>query len=64
VITQPRKVLYFDFEMSTAQFAARYSEAGRAFSFSPNLIRVVMVPARAEPDDYGFASFGLISQRR
>jgi DNA-binding NarL/FixJ family response regulator len=50
-------VLYFDFEMTTAQFAARYSEAGRAFAFSPNLIRVEMSSAQADPDDYGFANF-------
>jgi len=62
--TPPQKVLYFDFEMTTAQFAARYSSADSQFStlnsqfpFSPNLIRVEMLSAQAEPDDYGFANF-------
>src|SRR6476661_2951905 len=53
----PQKVLYFDFEMTTAQFAARYSAAGKVHPFSPNLIRVEMLAERAQPDDFDFKNF-------
>ena len=76
VDTPPQKVLYFDFEMTTAQFAARYCKTptpdhvGTACGsgwgslppievhrFSPNLIRVEMSSAQADPDSYGFKNF-------
>ncbi|AMR31727.1 hypothetical protein A0256_09970 [Mucilaginibacter sp. PAMC 26640] len=42
---QPEPVLYFDFELSAAQFAKRYSSKnGGAHRFPPNFYRVVINP--------------------
>jgi hypothetical protein len=41
----PAPVLYFDFELNTAQFARRYRDANHnAYRFSPNFYRVVLNP--------------------
>lgn len=39
-IARERKVLYFDFELSTAQFAERYSDDGGFYKFPDNFYRV------------------------
>ncbi|MGI8811322.1 MAG: AAA family ATPase [Pyrinomonadaceae bacterium] len=66
VDTPPQKVLYFDFELTTAQFTARYSKSKpnrspparlTAFKFSPNLIRVEMSSDPPDHEDYGFKTF-------
>lgn len=39
-IAQKRKVLYFDFELSTAQFSERYSDEWNCYKFPENFFRV------------------------
>ena len=39
-IAQKRKVLYFDFELSTAQFSERYSDEWNYYKFPDNFFRV------------------------
>ena len=41
-IAQKRKVLYFDFELSTAQFSERYSDEWNCYKFPENFFRVAI----------------------
>ncbi|TFF36324.1 AAA family ATPase [Mucilaginibacter psychrotolerans] len=53
---QPQPVLYFDFELSAAQFAKRYTGPdGQMHRFSPNFYRVIINPAASR--ERKFASY-------
>nr|WP_294950179.1 AAA family ATPase [uncultured Mucilaginibacter sp.] len=53
---QPEPVLYFDFELSAAQFAKRYTGPdGELYPFSPNFYRVIINPAASR--ERKFASY-------
>ncbi len=50
----PRKVLYFDFEMSKKQFQRRYTQDDLMYRFSENFLRVELNPACFEQADLPF----------